>query len=256
VWVGNAPKSELVEQCIKSWKEFLPDCEIIEWNNDSLHSIDCKYVHQAFKAPKWAFVSDYLRLYALYHHGGFYFDSDLEITANIEEFRKHSFVTGFEIHKGRLSPITAFMGSEANNSLMKELLDEYKNLAFIKEDGSYDMVTNTARITEQLISKGLVKLPLIDHLIDLPDDGCIYPSHYFCTPKVGLPNFSIHHFGGSWREKIRRRLTLTILKFRFVFIKRKFELKLTDFSIPLKRDERVIAFFLFYKYGFLFLKLK
>ncbi|MDC9583309.1 glycosyltransferase, partial [Xenorhabdus sp. PR6a] len=70
VWVGNQPKSELILKCIDSWKKHLPDYEIIEWNNEKFEKIKNTYSEQAFQNRKWAFVSDYIRLYALYHEGG------------------------------------------------------------------------------------------------------------------------------------------------------------------------------------------
>ena len=77
VWVGSAPKSDLILKCIESWKKYCPDYKIREWNNDDVSRIDNAYVKEAFNCKKWAFVSDYLRLYALKTQGGFYFDSDL-----------------------------------------------------------------------------------------------------------------------------------------------------------------------------------
>lgn len=96
VWVGGAPKPDLVLQCINTWRRFCPDYTIMEWGNDCLGEIDNQYVHEAFHEKKWAFVSDYIRLWALKKYGGFYFDSDLEITQDIDEFRKHKFVTGYD----------------------------------------------------------------------------------------------------------------------------------------------------------------
>ena len=87
VWVGGKEKPDLVKKCIESWKKHCPDYEIIEWNDDVLKEIDNLYVKQAYENKKWAFVSDYLRLYALYNYGGFYFDTDLEITNSIDRFR-------------------------------------------------------------------------------------------------------------------------------------------------------------------------
>ena len=82
-----------------------------------MSEIDNTYVKEAAAAGKWAFVSDYMRLHALYKHGGFYFDSDLEVTAPIDQFRHYGFVTGFEktldgkrVRNSRLM-INLFLGS-------------------------------------------------------------------------------------------------------------------------------------------------
>ena len=93
VWVGDQPKSDLVLKCIATWKKYLPDYEIVEWGNDAFTKIENIYAQQAYENKKWAFVSDYLRLHALKYFGGFYFDTDLEITSDISEFRALDFVS-------------------------------------------------------------------------------------------------------------------------------------------------------------------
>ncbi|MDE9567382.1 glycosyltransferase, partial [Xenorhabdus bovienii] len=65
VWVGDKPKTKFVLVCIDTWKKFLPDYEIIEWNNENVKNIKNNYMEEAFINKKWAFVSDYIRLYAL-----------------------------------------------------------------------------------------------------------------------------------------------------------------------------------------------
>ena len=92
VWVGTAEKPDSVIKCIESWKKYCPDYEIIEWGNEEFEKIKNKYARQAFENKKWAFVSDYIRLYALYNHGGIYLDTDVEITQNIDRFLVHDFV--------------------------------------------------------------------------------------------------------------------------------------------------------------------
>ena len=100
VWVGDKEKPYIVNKCLETWKKYCPDYKIVEWDNNSLVNINNRYTEQAFKKKKYAFVSDYLRLYALYHFGGFYFDSDLELTHSIDEFVNYDFITGFENSNG------------------------------------------------------------------------------------------------------------------------------------------------------------
>ena len=73
---GNSPKTKLVKKCIASWQKYLPEYEIREWNNADILNCNNQYVQEAYKAKKWAFISDYFRLYALYNYGGIYFDTD------------------------------------------------------------------------------------------------------------------------------------------------------------------------------------
>ena len=45
-----------------------PDYKIIEWNEKNFNLNINDYVKEAYKAKKWAFVSDYARLYVLYYY--------------------------------------------------------------------------------------------------------------------------------------------------------------------------------------------
>ena len=65
-WFGNNPLPEDAKKYIKSWKKYCPNFDIIEWNESNFDVNCCKYVTEAYKAEKWAFVSDYARFYILY----------------------------------------------------------------------------------------------------------------------------------------------------------------------------------------------
>ena len=147
MWVGDQSKSPLVLKCIASWKKYLPDYKVIEWNDEAFLKLSNKYARQAYENRKWAFVSDYLRLYALKEYGGFYFDSDLEITADISQFRNLDFVSGYELYKEKAFPITALMGAVAGQRIISDLYEFYEDASFVSTDG-LDMTTNTVRISE------------------------------------------------------------------------------------------------------------
>lgn len=66
IWIGNNEKPEKVKECIKSWKKYMPDYEIKEWNESNFNIKECQYAIQAYRDKKWAFVSDYMRFKILY----------------------------------------------------------------------------------------------------------------------------------------------------------------------------------------------
>ena len=41
-WFGKNPKPMMVRQCISSWRKYLPDFEIREWNEDTLNMNECE----------------------------------------------------------------------------------------------------------------------------------------------------------------------------------------------------------------------
>ncbi|EPN5230292.1 glycosyl transferase [Vibrio cholerae] len=194
-WFGRGEKSALIKKCMNTWKEKLPEYLIIEWNEDNFDIESNLYVKEAYASRKWAFVSDYVRLWALYNHGGIYLDTDVEVFKPFDDFLEHRFFTGFEKHCGEISPITAVMGSEKNSVWLKEMLDEYEHISFIQKDGTHNLYTNTKRITKYMIDE--LGVDKEDDRIQNPLDGFyIYPSHYFCNKKSD--SYSMHHFDGSW----------------------------------------------------------
>lgn len=237
VWVGTQPKPQLVHDCIASWKKYCPDYKIMEWGNEVLKEIDNLYVQQAFEAKKWAFVSDYIRLWALNKYGGFYFDSDLEITANIDKFCDNKFITGYENWGGTVSPFTAFMASEKNGKIVNALLSEYDGLAFLRQDGTYDLTTNTVRVSRLFENQyGLCAPYTGSETTKLGTDGIIMPSWYFCRPVEGKENYAIHHFNGSWLDGWNRKTKIKIGKLSLVRFRKVFKTN----TIPMANNESII----------------
>lgn len=253
VWVGDSEKNELTLRCIESWKKYLPDYEIREWNNSSMSMIDNVYACQAFENKRWAFVSDYLRLHALQEFGGFYFDTDLEITASLEPFRKDTLVFGFELYKGEVSPVTALIGAKPNNRVIKEILSLYDDLSFINEDGTFNLNTNTRLITDFIKNKYDVSPPFDpSNKLVLGDELTIYPSFFFCTPEAEQENYAVHHFNGSWLSGYRRKGQINLFGLSFLRLKRN-----SNFTeiLPLNSGERSLLHVrITKKYSFAMLK--
>ncbi len=199
-WFGRNEKSGLVKACIDSWKKHMPDYEIIEWNEENFDVNICQYTKEAYEAGKWAFVSDYARLYALREMGGVYFDTDIQALKSIDRFLDNKAFTGFEVKD---CIVTAVLGFEKNHKLVNELLDTYNHMAFVNEDGSLNMTTNVTLISNKLIEMGMKP----NGKEQLVDDLKIYPQVYFCPnnfsriwKKPSYKSYVIHHFDCSWRD--------------------------------------------------------
>lgn len=204
-WFGRGTLPEVSQKYIDSWKKYCPDYEIKEWNEDNF-DISCnRYVKEAYDSKKFAFVTDYVRLFALYNEGGIYMDTDVEVLKPLDVFLKHKAFSSFENND---SIPTGLMASEKGGEWVKNLLDEYENMSFIKEDGSMDLTTNVIRITnltERMY--GLIRKSSYQDLGVLT----LYPHEYFCPKDWDSGNiyltdntYAIHHFNGSWqtdREK-------------------------------------------------------
>ena len=173
-WFGRGQMPPLAVKCIESWKKFLPDYSLKEWNEDNFDVSANKYVRQAYENRKFAFVTDYVRLYALYTEGGVYMDTDVEVLGSYDKFLHHTAFSGFETD-GNVP--TGMMAAEKGSLWAKELLDGYKDRVFIKEDGSFDTTTNTFVITRYMVDKGLV---LNNRYQDFPGLCTMYPADFFC----------------------------------------------------------------------------
>ncbi len=204
-WFGGNPLPELAVKCIESWKKYCPDYEIKEWNESNFDLNMFPYAKEAYENRKFAFVTDVVRLYALYTEGGIYMDTDVEVLKPLDEYLKHNAFSGFEDEK--LVP-TGIMASEKRGIWAKENLEYYNDRHFVKEDGSFDMTTNVNTITDYMLSKGLVQNNTYQ---DFPNLITMYPKDYFCPKsykdgKIYLTSntTTIHHFAGSWlTDKIK-----------------------------------------------------
>ena len=214
-WFGRNEKPELAVKCIESWKKYLPDYEIKEWNEDNFDVSMNTYVKQAYETRKYAFVTDYVRLYALYNEGGVYMDTDVEVLKSYDPFLSHNAFSGFE-NNGYVP--TGMMAAEKGSLWAKELLDDYNDRSFINTDGSLDLTTNTATITDYMIRKGLIRNNTFQ---DFPGLCTMYPSEYFCPKdhatgeiKITSNTVCIHHFAGSWLELSWSRKMLHKMKYK------------------------------------------
>ena len=95
-WFGGNPYPDDFKQYLESWKENCPNYEYIEWNEKTF-DIKCnKYVEEAYTSKKWAFVTDYVRLWAIYNFGGIYMDTDVEVLKPLDSFLLNEAFSGFE----------------------------------------------------------------------------------------------------------------------------------------------------------------
>lgn len=201
-WFGRGEKPESVKKYIKGWHEILPDYTFKEWNEDNFDINSNQYVREAYECRRFAFVTDYVRLYALYHEGGIYMDTDVEVLSSFDPFLHHTAFSGFE---NNCYVPTGMMAAEKGSLWAKELLAGYDNRKFILPNGSYDTTTNCEVITDYMVNKGLI---LNNQFQDFPGLCTMYPSEYFCpkdnrTGKIKCTSKTvcIHHFSGSWLKK-------------------------------------------------------
>ena len=201
----------MAKRCIKSWKKYFPQYQVIEWNEDNYDIQSAPlYVRQAYEAKKWAFVSDYVRFDILYKMGGVYFDTDVEVTNSMNDILiSHGYV-GCEDDGGDNSIIRLNPGIgcafEPSHVLCEEILNSFANDTFIKENGEMNLKTIDSRTTEVFLNHGMKNIEgkqIIEGVV-------VYPKEFFApldrsSGKMNrtVNTRSIHWWDSSWRIDIK-----------------------------------------------------
>lgn len=140
-WLSGDKYPRLVKKCLKSWQQIIPDYEIKLWDANSFDFGSVPFVKEAFERRQFAFVSDYIRLYALYNEGGIYLDSDVMIYNRFDQWHELKFFTGIETRTPQHDQFwieAAIMGTIPGNKMIRECMDYYESVPFVKSDGSMD----------------------------------------------------------------------------------------------------------------------
>lgn len=203
-WFGKGPKPKLAKKCIKSWKKYCPDYQIIEWNEDNIDfSTMPNYVAESYDAKKWGFVPDYIRLWIIYNNGGIYLDTDVEIIKSFDSLLSLNGFVGFE-SDSNINFGSGF-GAGKGNLVIKTLMDSYQDMHFVNSDGSLNMTASPVLNTQTLCDE----IGLIPNGKQQEIHGfTFFPMEYFCPLEpvhremLKTPNtYSIHWYDASWFDE-------------------------------------------------------
>jgi mannosyltransferase OCH1-like enzyme len=204
-WLSGDPFPPEIQQCIDTWKEQLPDYEVWLWDTNRFDVNAVKWTQQAFEKRKYAFAADYIRLFALYHFGGIYLDSDVIVYKSFNDllrlpyFIGHDQIRGFE---------AAIIGAEPGCKWIKDLLDSYEGLEFVRSDGSLDILPLPCRFHHVLTGLGY-KFYRLHQLSDYVMtekrlevfDGDFFNSRNAIEVRKTKKSYCAHNYAGSWQNK-------------------------------------------------------
>ena len=210
-WFGRNLLPELAQKCIASWKKYLPDYEIKEWNEDNFDVNIIPYTTEAYAQKKYAFVSDYARFWILYKYGGLYFDTDVEVIRPLDDIIACGPFMGCETDsQNRTAPAqgagqgVSALSANPGLGLVKKMLDYYEGKHFINEANMRNQITVVHIATNVLFENGLQDVQGMQHV----DGVWIYPTEYFCPINVTTGRMhitsntrTIHHYAATWANK-------------------------------------------------------
>lgn len=206
-WFGGAEKPASVKRCIKNWKKTCPDYEIREWTEKDFDIRINDYCREAYEAKVWGFVPDYIRLWIIYHCGGIYLDTDVQILNKFDSLLDLPGFCGFET-KADISENAYYVNfgqgfaAEKGNPIIEAHLRMYDDLHFVNPDGTQNRLPSPSYTTSILEKFGLDRTRNVQQNLG---QIMVFPTDYFCPKsfQTGIitttkNTYSIHHFDGSW----------------------------------------------------------
>lgn len=226
-WISSDPYPEKIQICIDSWKEKLPDYQFINWNRDTFDFDSSQWLQEAYSEKNWAYCSDYLRIYALYHYGGIWLDTDVEVLKSFNDLLKLPYFIGeeardIETDNEYYGIEAATMGFEKHNILIGTILNWYqsnsyfelkdnifeytlpkilfKTIKYLYNNNINNSIENIDEITYNDTSINIL------HMCYFSPRAWKYNGELWFT-KENEMTYSIHHFNGGWvSDEMKKQL--------------------------------------------------
>lgn len=212
-WFSNDPFPEEVKKCMDSWQEWLPDYEFIHWDMEKISEIENRFLKEALSKRKWAFAADFVRLYALYHYGGIYLDTDVVVFKTLDPLLHYGAFIGREnsMHLDQRRAVRYLtshcMGAEKHHPFFKACLDYYKDRPFIlsneewlPDNLKYDQTTLPEIQYEIAKIQGYNPSEQIKAVQTLENGLKIFPDKYFDYLYKVKKAYVRHLALGGWRN--------------------------------------------------------
>jgi len=250
-WLSGDKMPDNTNACIASWKKHMPEYKLVLWDMNKFDINSHSFVKEACQVKKWAFASDYIRLYALYAEGGIYLDADVFVKKSFDDFLENEFFSGIEYHEkdakggkhllnedGTLKNKNddeifahgiqiqaAIMGSVKGHPFIKSCLDWYEGKRF-----DADVWTRSEKFVSPCIYAHVAAeygFRYKNELQRLNRGMTLYPNTIFAgnQTQIGKETYAVHRCDGTWRSK-RYKIFSELRKNRFlrlIFGKKKLE---------------------------------
>ncbi len=272
-WLSGEPLPDLFKECLDSWARVMPDYDIVLWDKDRFDISAKPFVKEACDVKKWAFASDYIRLYAICSEGGIYLDADVFVRKRFDDFLQYDCFTSVEYHQhiaqklqaaAYLNPDgtskyketnipgiglqAAVIGGIKGHAFLKDCLDFYDSKHFLLEDGTY---------YDKILSPGIYAIVAEKHGFvykdlkqELNNNMVVFPSETFAVEPVKATDnsYAIHMIAGSWRaikkEPLYKRMRIAFQNTNLT--RRVFNRKLLKVKVQFKLKRKgniVVAFY-------------
>jgi len=206
-WFGGNPLPTVAKRCIESWKSNCPDFKIKEWNESNFDVHMNPYTEMCIREKKYAFLSDYARLWIVAKEGGIYLDTDVELLKPLDDLLDCEAYFGFETEQYIASGLG--FGAVPGCAAVTEMLKSYDDLL----DGLHGTIGCPLLNTAALERLGFA----MNGQYQRQNGVCLYPPDYFnpMDNATGVVHstahtYSIHRYSMLWlpqRSRVRSRIT-------------------------------------------------
>ena len=253
-WFSGEEMPQMIKDCLSSWKRWLPDYDFRLWDMEAIADIDSQFLKETLLMKKWAFAADYVRLYALYHEGGIYLDSDVIVFKSFNDLLDNHVFIGKE-QSLHITPVECqwaqflsshCMGAEPQSDFIKDCLRYYEDRRFIQsEDEKLPQSLRYNYVILPYIQAAIAHQYGYDwrpqtQMIQQCESGLVvYPSDYFDGFDYLTCSYCQHLALGSWRRdsglgkkkipfliKLKRRIARAVK--RFLLVKCSFTIQSID----------------------------
>jgi hypothetical protein len=201
-WFGGGEMPQFMKKCVNSWIACNTGYQLVKWNEDNFNVYQNNYIKQAYKAGKYAFVSDFARLDILYRHGGIYLDTDVEVLKRFDDLLHND---AFIAYNEWAVVNSAICGSIAGHEIIRRMRDEPRSfINFLNDDNSYNLTNNSIYETAVLSQLGFVK----DFTYQLVGNISVYPPCFFpqkgklgLNTKIDGRTYAVHYATGTWKSQ-------------------------------------------------------
>ena len=201
-WFGNNQKNDLIIRCMESWSKIMPEFQIKEWNEGN-SPVEIPYCKSAYDRKLWSKVSNFVRLWALFHEGGIYLDTDFEVLKNLDRFRFHDCFLGFQRIEERPGWVNnGIIGAHKGNNFLEKCMS--KTISIFEDTGEFILSPHVTTIV-------LKEMGLTQYGLQTIQDVTLYPIEYFypyswlekydpvCVKEI---TYAVHHWNMSWVNKL------------------------------------------------------
>lgn len=211
-WFSGDPFPEKIQNCIASWHKHMPEYEFKLWDMEAIKGIDSIFLNEALQAKKWAYAADYVRLYAIYHEGGIYLDTDVLVYKSFNELLSLNAFIGKENSVHFEGGFTAqylsahCFGAEKGHPYFKDCLDYFQDRHFITSQNiklpiplRFNFVLLPYIQAEIARLYGYDWRPLLQEKQQCRNGLVIYPTSYFDSQNKAKDSYCKHLAVGGWR---------------------------------------------------------